>query len=146
MSLFAGSSREELRAFYVDAWRKHRGRLPLAPMEALICDVIALHPEYHALLDDPQRAESHEAPAGDAARNPFLHMGLHLAIREQVSIDKPPGIRRLSQDLDARYGPHHWEHTLMQALGDILWESQRSGTVPDEKQYLAGARALLNVK
>jgi hypothetical protein len=146
MSLFAGSSREELRGFYVDAWRKHRGRLPLSPMEALICDVIALHPEYHATLEDADKAEGYEAPAAEAARNPFLHMGLHLAVREQVSVDRPPGIRRLSQQLAAQYGAHQWEHALMQALGDILWDSQRSGLAPDESRYLATARELLNVK
>jgi len=146
MSLFAGSSREDLRRFYVDAWKRFRERGPLTPIQTLICEVIGLHPEYHGLLEDAGKAEAYDPPAGEAARNPFLHMGLHLAIREQISVDRPPGIRRLSRELEAKFGAHDWEHAMMQALGEQLWESQRTGAAPDEQQYLARARQLLNVK
>ena len=146
MTLFAGMSREQLRAQYVDAWRKARSNLPLIPMEALICAVIDLHPEYQALLSDAQRALGVEPDAVQAAQNPFLHMGLHLAIREQVSIDRPPGIRDLARRLEARHGEHQWEHALMQTLGETLWDAQRAGTTPDESLYLERARKLLNVK
>jgi hypothetical protein len=139
-------SREQLRACYVDAWRKARANLPLIPMEALICAVIDLHPEYQALLVDEERAQGYQSDAVQAAQNPFLHMGLHLAIREQISIDRPPGIRNLAQRLEARHGQHHWEHALMQILGETLWDAQRAGHAPDENLYLERARQLLKVK
>ena len=146
MTLFAGMSREQLRSHYVDAWRKARSNVPLIPMEALICAVIDLHPEYQTMLADEERAQGYQPDAAQAAQNPFLHMGLHLAIREQICIDRPPGIRDLAQRLAARYGEHQWEHSLMQALGETLWDAQRGGTAPDESLYLERARKLLNVK
>ena len=142
MSTFPGFSREQLRALYVEAWSKTRRSVPVSPMEALIGDVVALHPEYHALLEQLIVAQEFEAPSTDTAQNPFLHMGLHLAVREQISIDRPPGIRALSQKLQKTLGSHHWEHALMQTLGDILWEAQRKGIAPDENQYLDRAQRL----
>jgi hypothetical protein len=143
MSGFAGISREQLRAQYVEAWRKAQAGLPLTPLEALICDVIALHGEYQALLGDAERAAAFEPDATHAAQNPFLHMGLHLAIREQISIDRPAGIRHTAERLRARFGAHEGEHALMQVLGETLWEAQRSGRAPDERDYLDRARRLL---
>ena len=76
-----------------------------------------------------------------AATNPFLHMGLHLAVREQFPSTGRPGIRDLERQLQARYGDAHLaEHALMEALGEELWMAQREGRAPDEKQYLALAR------
>ncbi len=142
MTLFAAMSREQLRAHYVQAWRKARERLPLMPMEALICEVIELHPQYQPMLSDAERAQSFEADSAQSTQNPFLHMGLHLAVREQISIDRPPGIRKLAQRLRAQRGDHEGEHTLMQALGETLWEAQRAGKAPDENLYLQRARKL----
>jgi len=143
LTLFAGASREELRALYVESWRKFTARLPASPLETMIAQVVAMHPEYHALLENPHRAEEFEPPPTDAAGNPFLHMGLHLAVRDQISVDRPVGIRALAHALEASYGAHEWEHALMQALGEVLWDAQRAGVAPDEALYLARARALL---
>jgi hypothetical protein len=112
------------------------------PMDALICEVIELHPEYQTMLSDAARAQSFEADSTQAAQNPFLHMGLHLAIREQISIDRPPGIRELARRLRAQRGDHEGEHALMQALGETLWEAQRAGKAPDENLYLQRAQKL----
>jgi hypothetical protein len=76
-----------------------------------------------------------------AAENPFLHMGLHLAVRDQVSIDRPPGVRELHRLLQTRHGDlHRAEHALMEALGETLWLAQRSGRPPDVEHYLAQVR------
>lgn len=146
MSLFASYTREQLRQTYADAWRKHLQRAPLSPLEALIADVIALHPEYHALMRDPDELLAHApsgGPGGGAspAENPFLHMGLHLAVREQVAIDRPPGVSELHRLLQVERGHAHVaEHALMDALAETLWEAQRDGRPPDERHYLALAR------
>jgi len=144
MTLFANSTREQLRRTYSDAWRKHLDHRPLEPLEALVVDVIALHPEYQAVVADPIAAQSYEQGGQLVAENPFLHMGLHLAVREQLAIDRPPGVRELHQALQAAgHDGHDAEHVLMQALGETLWEAQRAGRAPDELDYLGRARRAL---
>lgn len=143
MSLISGLSREQLRVQYIDAWRKGKAGEFLSSQERMIYEIIELHDEYKVLLDDRERALSFDPDPGAASQNPFLHMGLHLAIREQVSIDRPPGIRKLSQDLCTRLGPHAGEHALMQALGETLWEARSAAQPPDVNRYLEKARALL---
>ena len=143
---FGGHTREELRQSYADAWRKHLERAPLSPLEALIADVIALHPEYQALMQDAGAARGYESGASPA-ENPFLHMGLHLAIREQLSIDRPPGVRQIQQALTTQLGDEHdAEHVLMEALAETLWEAQRDGRPPDERRYLDRARAHIKAR
>lgn len=145
MSAFTSYTREQLRQSYSEAWRKHLSRSPLTPLEALIADVIGLHPEYRSIVEDLGKALAFEPNAAQATENPFLHMGLHLAVREQVSIDRPPGIRELLRLLQARLGDLHGaEHALMEALGQTLWEAQRAGRPPDEEHYLALARGRLS--
>lgn len=139
MSLFAGQTREQLRQAYADAWRKRRARELLTPLEAMIADVVELHPEYQQLLDAADGGAA--AASAIPAENPFLHLGLHMAVREQVSIDRPPGVRELCDRLRERYGGSHAaEHELMQALGETLLQAQQSGRPPQERDYLQLAR------
>jgi hypothetical protein len=141
MSVFDSYSRDQLRLAYAQAWAKHLARSPLTPLEAQITDVIGVHPEYQSIVADADTALAFEQGAAAAADNPFLHMGLHLAVREQVSLDRPPGIRDLQRQLQARHGDAHVaEHILMEALGEELWTAQRNGRTPDETQYLTRAR------
>ena len=143
MPAFDSHTREQLRQAYSDAWRKHRENAPLTPLEAMITDVVGAHPEYHAIVSDPDAAGFESAVAG-GGENPFLHMGLHLAVREQVSIDRPPGVRGLLQSLQSRLGDwHSAEHALMESLAETLWQAQRAGTPPDEGRYLTLARQRL---
>jgi hypothetical protein len=119
----------------------------LTPLEALIADVLVLHPEYHTLVQDADTAVAFESTAGGPQENPFLHMGLHLAVREQVSIDRPPGVRGLLESLERRLGDaHEAEHAMMESLAETLWEAQRSGGAPDEARYLELARQRLSTR
>ena len=139
-----GYTREQLRQSYANAWRKYVARSPLTPLESQIVDVIERHPEYQPIMKDAQSVAAFEAGAGSAQENPFLHMGLHLAVREQVSIDRPPGIRELRRALELRLGDeHNAEHALMEALAETLWEAQRAARAPDERHYLDLARRRL---
>ena len=71
-------------------------------------------------------------------------MGLHLTIRDQVSIGMPPGIREIHAQMAARYGDTHAaEHQMMEALAETLWESQRRNQAPDDAYYLERLRRLL---
>jgi hypothetical protein len=111
----------------------------------MLADVIGLHPEYQALVQDGDAALAFEPGAAAAAvENPFLHMGLHMAVREQVGIDRPPGVRDLRRRLQAQCGDLHGaEHILMEALAETLWESQSAGRPADESLYLSLARKRL---
>jgi hypothetical protein len=141
MAVFDSYTRDQLRQTYADAWRKHLAHSPLTPLEAMITDVIGVHPEYQAVVANQEAAMTASPDHSGSVENPFLHMGLHMAVREQVSIDRPPGIRELHRQLQARHGDvHRAEHMLMEALGETLWQAQRAGRPPDEAQYLALAR------
>ena len=145
MPLFDTDSRDQLRQTYVQAWHKHLATSPLTPLESAIAEVILAHPEYQALVSDANLAVAFEPNALGGNENPFLHMALHLAVRDQVSIDRPPGVRGLHKLLQARHGdPHGAEHALMEALGETLWQAQRNGRPPDEAHYLALARQRLD--
>ena len=78
---------------YVQAWRLFISQQPMSPLEAQIAAVVSEHPEYHNALNIDGVHGDFTPEAGET--NPFLHMGLHLAIREQVSTNRPPGIGKI---------------------------------------------------
>jgi hypothetical protein len=143
MAFFAGQSREQMRRMYLDAWRKFSEKQPLEPLEAQLAAVIAEHPEYLEVIEAGDAAIAAEFTPESGRQNPFLHMGLHLAIREQVATDRPPGIADIHRNLSARVGDaHSAEHTMLEALAETLWEAQRANRAPDEQSYLEKLRAL----
>src|SRR5215213_2220847 len=104
-------SRDEVREMFFTAWRKYRAGQPLVGIEALALDVILLHPEYHDVLDHPERSREREYVDES---NPFLHMSLHVALEEQLSIDQPHGIVQRFENLVSRFHDRH--EALHQAL------------------------------
>lgn len=130
-------SQHDVRRFFCDTWRKMRSNEILTPMEAIARDWIVQHPEYEddlANLDDALAAD-YSVERGRS--NPFLHLSMHLTIAEQLSIDQPPGIRQAFQLLAHRLGSEHGaHHELMECLGEMIWQSQRSGLPPDGAHYL----------
>ncbi|MEM7561503.1 MAG: DUF1841 family protein [Pseudomonadota bacterium] len=129
-------SRDEVRKVYLEVWRKLQQKQLLEPMESVIADVIEIHPEYHALLDNEEDAKHSEFSPEAGKTNPFLHMGMHIALREQSSTDRPTGIRTISQQLQGKLGQHEAEHAMMECLGQALWQAQRDNQPPDESAYL----------
>ena len=137
MPFFDNQSRDQLRRVYIEAWRKRREGLPIEPLEAQVADVIALHPEYHAALERGDDALDRDYTPESGQSNPFLHMGLHLAVRDQIATDRPAGIRKAFQSVAARLGSEHAaEHRIIECLAEAMWEAQRSGRPPDEAAYL----------
>jgi len=135
-----GQDRNELRKMYADAWQKHCDKMILTPLEAQIAQVIDDHPEYHDAVTG--NLESDFTVEGGKT-NPFLHMGLHLGIREQVSTNRPAGIAALFKALATRAGgSHEAEHRMVDCLAETLWEAQSSNTAPDEAAYLERLRQL----
>ncbi|MDX1594289.1 MAG: DUF1841 family protein [Gammaproteobacteria bacterium] len=136
-------NRDELRNAWITAWHKHRENRPMEPLEVMIADVIASHPEYHALFDDPEETMQQEWTALRGETNPFLHMGLHLALHEQLATDRPPGIREIHRRLTRRKGDRHAaEHAMIECLAEALWLGQRNDQPPDEAAYLERLKAL----
>jgi hypothetical protein len=132
-----GDDRESLRRAYLEAWRQHRDGQPLEPLAAQLVDVIALHPEYHSLVEAGEESLARDWRPEDGATNPFLHMGLHLAIRDQVRTDRPAGIAAIYWRLAGRSGDaHQTEHVMLECLGETLWRAQRDNRPPDEAAYL----------
>lgn len=129
-------SREQVRQFFCAAWRKHLERLPLVGAEVTAADIAARHPEYHALLSNSAAVMDKEWTPEGGQTNPFLHLSLHLAIHEQVSIDQPPGIRAAYETLRARLDPHEAEHVLLECLGETIWRAQRAGGPLDAVAYV----------
>jgi hypothetical protein len=143
MSLFSGESRTQLRRRYLEAWRRFSAREALEPLDAQLAAVIAEHPEYIAWLESGEEALGAEFTPEGGRENPFLHMGLHLAIREQVATDRPAGIAAVHRELARRHGDAHAaEHLMIEVLAETLWEAQRSARSPNEQAYLERLRGL----
>ena len=136
-------NRESSRGFFFDVWRKHQARESLEPLQQLVLGVILEHPEYHGFLQDAATAAHMEFAAGGGNSNPFLHMGMHIAIKEQVQTDRPAGIRKIFLSLCEKHQDQHKiEHKLMECLGSILWQAQRNHRLPDEDSYLECIKGL----
>lgn len=137
-----GEDRTELRQMYLTAWEKRCAQLPLTPLEHGISDVIEEHPEYHSALK--KSALEKDFHPVDGAPNPFLHMGLHLGIREQIATNRPAGIHHIFNTLTDILGDsHEAEHQMIECLADALWHAQQDGQPPDEARYLETLNALL---
>lgn len=136
-----GQDRQELRKMYIDAWQKSQRGEILSPLETQIAQVVIDHPEYQSMLTNEILDESFTPERGET--NPFLHMGLHLSIREQVATNRPVGISGVFSELQQRVGdPHVAEHRALDCLAETLWEAQSKNMMPDEEAYLERLRKL----
>lgn len=133
--------REQLRKIFIESWRKFRANERLEPLEQLIVQTIHAHPEYHALFDRPDRLLDKDYTPEMGQSNPFLHLGLHIAVQEHVATDRPAGIRALYQRLAARLDDTHAaDHRIAECMAEAIWTAQRAGTAPDEERYLTCVR------
>ena len=128
-------SRDQVRQFFIEAWAKYRQKQLLSPLESMAVDLVQQHPEYHDLLESPE-AVQHDFSVEKGQTNPFLHLSMHLAIQEQLSIDQPPGIKQAYDRLVATWDPHEATHRIMDALGEIIWEAQRLNKPLDNERYI----------
>jgi Domain of unknown function (DUF1841) len=130
-------SRDEARNFLFETWRKRVAGALLTPLEDLTAQLIEKHPEYHALLSQPDAHLDKDYTPESGATNPFLHLMMHLTIEEQISINQPPGIRahfvRLTNKLESE---HDAQHQMMECLSEMIWQAQRNQTQPDSAIYI----------
>jgi hypothetical protein len=136
-----GQDRNEIRKMYADAWKKHCEKLPITPLDSQIAAVIEWHPEYHDDVTGDNLEKDYTPDGGKT--NPFLHMGLHLSIREQVATNRPPGIASVFTSLSTQCGDAHTaEHQMIDCLAETLWEAQSQNNAPDEQKYLERLHSL----
>lgn len=136
-------NRDDTRGMFFKAWAKTLKGEALQPLEQQIVDVITMHPEYHALLAQPEDCAALDFAASQGQSNPFLHMGLHIALQEQLSTDQPQGIRDIYQQvLRKSTDRHQCEHRIMECLAQAIWEAQQHQQPPDLTSYLACLRNL----
>lgn len=130
-------SRDEARAFLTETWRKAGAGERLSALEQMVLEVLTLHPEYHRIIEQPEAYAERDYRPEAGETNPFLHLQLHLAVEEQLSIDQPIGIRRAFEGLRTKLGDEHAaRHAVLDCLGEVLWQAQRTGTGPDSRLYL----------
>ena len=130
-------SRDQVRQFFFKVWKKYKDKLPLEGAETLALSAILQHPEYHAMLDQPERHLDRDYPPEFGETNPFLHLSMHLSLAEQTSIDQPPGIRERLERLAAKYGDRmEAEHAAMDCLAEMIWQAQRHGGGYEPAIYL----------
>ena len=136
--------RTRTRQMFRSAWKKKQLDQDLEPLEKQIVSLLGDHPEYHTLLSGDDDVLDKDYKAEDGRENPFLHLSLHLALREQVGTDRPAGIASITRSLLLKHGDGHTvEHMMIEKLGLYLWEAQRQERAPDEAGYLNSLRELL---
>ncbi len=128
-----GTDRNQLRQMYKTAWEKSLQKQSMSALEIQIADVIREHPEYHNFVTQLEQDFLPEL----GQTNPFLHMGLHLGLREQISTNRPAGISEIYQQLIQQFAsPHEAEHRMIDCLAEAMWSSQQNNLPPDEARYL----------
>ena len=139
--MFFTQDRIRLRNFYLEVFEKSQQGHALEPLEELVADVIKEHPEYHHLFHKGQVTLDDDFTPEDGQLNPWLHLGMHIALREQVGTDRPKGIADITRSLLLKYQDgHEVEHMMFECLGEALWSAQRAKQAPDDNKYLACLR------
>lgn len=129
-------SRTDARQFYFETWRKYLLEMPLEGAELTALAIIKEHPEYHEILAHPERYRIQDYPPELGTTNPFLHLSMHLALHEQLTIDQPQGIRSYYQRLLSRTGAAvSAQHEMMDCLGEMIWQAQRRQMAFDTEIY-----------
>jgi len=139
-----GQDRNQLRNFYFQSWDKFTRQQILEPMESVVVALIKQHPEYHDFFNNMEQNQDKDFSPEMGQTNPFLHLGMHISIQEQIGTQRPPEIASLYQSLCQKTGDaHEAEHQMMDCLGEMLWTAQRNNQQPDETTYLECIKKLL---
>ena len=136
MSLY-NHSRDQARQFLFEAWAKFKQHLPLTDLEKIAVEVIQMHPEYHVVLDSPERYMNQQYFPEMGETNPFLHLSLHISVIEQISINQPMGITQVYDKLLQRYNDKHKAlNDILECLAETIWQAQRNNMPLDSENYL----------
>ncbi len=137
-------SRDQARDFLFEAWQKFNVHAPLTSLEKIAVDIIAKHPEYHALFARRDQFVDRDYAPEHGETNPFLHISMHIAIQEQIAIDQPRGIRDAHQKLTAKLDSALIaEHEIMDCLAEMIWQAQQTKSAPNASIYIKCVQAKL---
>ncbi len=137
-----GQDIQALRTVYFDAWEKFNQQAILSPLEHIITQAISTHPEYHDFFSDRKNV-NHTLTHSDGTPH-FFHLGLHVALGEQLQADRPKGIKKIYTKLMGLYfDPIEVEHKMIHCLMAFLVESAQHPNQPNEKNYLAKLEKLI---
>jgi len=124
--------RTQQRKFLAKSWQKFNNKETLEPLEKQLASIIQIHPEYHGLI---KNAHADYFPEQGEV-NPFLHINLHLALRDQLSIDQPPGIKEAYDKLLSKHQDTHVvEHLMMDCIAEMIFSAQNNNTQMDQQAY-----------
>jgi hypothetical protein len=139
-------SREQVRLFFLNTWKKYHQQVPLSQAESLSLQWMSRHPEYFAVFEDStDTVLQRDYQPEDQETNPFLHLSMHLAIAEQISIDQPPGIHAAFAALCQKYQDEHSAaHAVFDCLAEQIYQQQRNGLAFSGERYLASIQALVS--
>lgn len=120
------------RKFLFNAWQKFINKEPLEDLEKKIVEIIDIHKEYQHLINNIEL----DYPLEQNNINPFLHINLHLTLREQLAINQPFGIKQAYDSLVAKLKDSHLaEHLIMDCIVKMISSVQKTGTTINEKEY-----------
>lgn len=143
--MFTNNERDSYRRLFLEVYQKMQQQTVLTPLEAEIAKVLEAHPFYHHLLQNEKSLGQEFSMQG--LENPFLHMGLHLSVCEQIQTDRPFGVRAIYQDLlKTGRDVHEVEHQMMEVLAQVLWTALENKKPPEEAFYLQQLRELIAVR
>lgn len=138
------SNRQALRQVFFDTYHKHQQGLPLEAMEKTVIDVILKHPEYHRILDNPKQYQNKDYFPDLGEENPFLHMSGHIGLREQISTNRPHGIKAIYDKLLSKiHCEQTVEHEMMDCMLHVLFTAQKENQPPSDQAYLTQLTQLL---
>ncbi len=133
--------RLQMRKTILTAWQKAQNNEPLTPLEKDIASVIQYHPDYHALLNNSEKTLHADF---ETHNNPFLHLSLHISLREQIRCDRPSGMKKRWLNA-SRYllDTHDLEHKIMQVIAELLCQAQQEQRTIDDSEYLTAIENVL---
>ena len=131
------NERIKLRQLFFDAWEKHQTHQPCEPLEKQLLAIILEHPEYHYLFSNKDKYLDKDYLPEAGETNPFLHMSIHMSIREQLNTNRPQGITKIFNTIQLKkQNAHETEHAMMDVFAELMWEAQQQSAPPDETRYL----------
>lgn len=126
------TDRRQLRLYFYQTWQKFLQKMPLSALETIIVELIQMHEEYRHLFEKEDSLDKDYLPETGQV-NPFLHLSLHMALKEQLQVNRPQGITMIYQNLLQKYTKHEVEHKIMDCFAEMIWQAQKNQTNFDEK-------------
>ena len=122
----------------------------LSELEKIAYSIILEHPEYNYIFENQEKYLDYQWLPEDGIINPMLHLALHMAVTEQLSVTKLSAItsteiNTLQQQILQKYPIRHQaEHQLMECLAEMIFHAERSKTPPNIDIYINCIKKKLN--